>query len=279
MIVIDQGGPESVYCGVKVGGAHVRAPGLVPSSTSGTVAIDHEASRLRRLRRSISVGARLHELETTPRGSRRSHKPAMVTLTYREAGGWTPADISAFLQRVRVWLKRRGQVLRYVWVCELQKRGAPHYHVMLWLPRGLTLPKPDKQGWWTHGSTRIEWARKPVGYLCKYASKLESKESEFPPGMRLHGRGGLREFQAVASWFSLPSWARSLFGVSDRATRCLGGGLVSRRTGFIAGSPFRVWREAGSYWCQQLFTRIDGWLPDVKPGPFSWLPGCGPSHY
>ena len=80
----------------------------------------------------------------------------MLTLTYREVGAWHPRHISELLQRVRVWLRRRGERLRYVWVGELQQRGALHYHVLCWLPRGLTLPKPDKQGWWTHGSTRIE---------------------------------------------------------------------------------------------------------------------------
>jgi hypothetical protein len=200
----------------------------------------------------------------------------MVTLTYRDVSGWSPRHVSEFLQRVRVWLKRRGHTFRYVWVAELQQRGAVHYHVLVWLPRGLTLPKPDKQGWWTHGSTNICWARKPVGYLCKYASKLESKAGEdFPPGARLHGRGGLDELRAVSAWWSLPGWARELFGVADQVRRAVGGGLVSRRTGAFFPSPFRVWREAGSYWAERTVSYLGGFRD--RPGPFSWLPFCGPA--
>jgi Protein of unknown function (DUF3296). len=42
-------------------------------------------------------------------------------------------------------MERRGHKLPYVWVAELQKRGALHYHVLLWLPRGLTLPNPTSK--------------------------------------------------------------------------------------------------------------------------------------
>lgn len=247
--------------------------GLVTSQTSGTPAdlleIDPFLTRLRRMSRSVMTAARMHEFELR----HRRFKPAMLTLTYREVGAWNKRHISDLLQRIRQWLKRRGHTLRYVWVAELQQRGALHYHVVLWLPRGLTLPKPDKQGWWTHGSTRIEWARKPASYLAKYATKLDSKVGiGFPAGARLHGKGGLEEFgRSVAQWFSLPQWAREVCDLADRAMRKKGIGLVQRQSGVCLPSPWRVSRSpAGTQFAQRTFSYL-GAVRGVA-GPFSWIP-------
>lgn len=124
--------------------------GLVSLKTSDTpdlseVPIDQVQARITRLRRSVTVGARLIQDSVGWLG----FKPAMLTLTYRDIDGFKPLHISVLIKHIRQWLARRGHVLRYVWVAELQMRGALHYHVVTWLPRGLTLPKPDKQGWWT----------------------------------------------------------------------------------------------------------------------------------
>jgi hypothetical protein len=142
------------------------------------------------MRKAVRLAASLHE-EELQTGSLR-YQAAMVTLTYAPGPGqkWERLHITKFLKSVRMYLSRLGIRFRYVWVAELQKRGAVHYHVMLWLPRGVTLPKPDKRGWWPYGSTKIEWAHCPVGYLVKYASKGE-ENGQFPKGARLHGHGGL----------------------------------------------------------------------------------------
>lgn len=251
-------------------------PGLVSSHTSGTqdglIEIDPFLTRIRRLRRSVLTAARMHEYELLGTRSR----AAMLTLTYRDVHGWEPHHISDLLRRIRVWMKRRGHRLRYVWVAELQQRGALHYHVLLWLPRGLTLPKPDKQGWWTHGSTRIEWAKRAAGYLAKYASKLDSKVGVgFPPGARLHGRGGLEAFgRSVASWFNLPQWAREVCDLAGRAVRVKGVGLVDRQTGVCLPSPWRLSRTQAGTLCATRAWCYLGAIRDVA-GPFSWLPGEG----
>ena len=249
------------------------APGLVTSHTSGTpsdlLEIDPFLTRLRRMARSVLTASRMHEFEL-----RHQHfKPAMLTLTYREVGGWSKRHISELLRHIRNWMRRRGHRMRYVWVAELQQRGALHYHLLLWLPRGLTLPKPDKQGWWTHGSTRIEWARKPAGYLAKYASKLDSKVGiGFPAGARLHGKGGLEEFgRSVAQWFNLPQWAREVCDLAGRAVRRKGVGLVERGSGVCLPSPWRVSRsQSGTMVAQRVFSYLDA-LRGIA-GPFSWLP-------
>ena len=249
-------------------------PGLVTSHTSGTptdlIEIDPFLTRLRRMTRSVLTAARMHEFELR----HQRFKPAMLTLTYREVQGWHPHHISALLRHIRQWLKRRGYRMRYVWVAELQQRGALHYHVLLWLPRGLTLPKPDKQGWWTHGSTRIEWARKPAGYLAKYATKLDSKVGiGFPAGARLHGKGGLEEFgRSVAQWFNLPQWAREICDLASRAVRVKGVGLVDRQSGICLPTPWRLSRSpSGTTYVQRTFCYLNA-MREVA-GPFSWLPG------
>jgi hypothetical protein len=134
-----------------------QAPGLVTFKTSDTrfleeIEIDPVEGRRRNLKRGVLSGARLIEFALANRRARR----AMLTLTYRDIDAFEPRHISQLLKHIRHWLRRRGHRFHYVWVAELQGRGALHYHVLVWLPRGLSLPKPDKQGWWRHGSTRIE---------------------------------------------------------------------------------------------------------------------------
>ena len=202
----------------------------------------HDA-RLRRMRRSVLTSARIQAEETAAHGAR--PRAAMVTLTYRDDAAPGPRDVSGLLAHIRKWMQRRGHKgIRYVWVLELTKRGRPHYHIVLWLPRGLTLPKPDKQGWWPHGSTRIEWARRAVGYLAKYASKGldEGLVTALPKGARLSGCGGLDpEGRDQRRWWLAPSWVRE---VAPEWTAKLhpapGGGWVARVSGQWWASPWSL---------------------------------------
>lgn len=245
-----------------------QAPGLVIFKTSDTpdlepIEIDQVACRLKRMRRSVTVAARLFALAVGPR----QFKPAMLTLTYRDVDGFKPLHVSELLKRIRNWLARRGHTMRYVWVAELQMRGALHYHVLLWLPRGLTLPKPDKQGWWPHGSTRIEWARNAIGYLCKYVSKFDGM-AQLPKGARLHGAGGFdADAKSIRRWFNLPSWLQCLAGVQRRFVRIKGVGLVDGSTGVCMPSPWRVSIRGGRVFATQLFAYTEA-LRDVG-GPYS----------
>lgn len=154
------------------------APVLDPIRTSGK-RLEVIADRVSAMRKRVKwVGKYFQEHV--------SGRVALLTLTYEDTTAWDSRHVSDLLMHVRKWLKRHGHKLRYVWVAELQKRGAVHYHICIWMSRGLTLPKPDKQGWWPHGFTNIKWARGAVKYCLKYVSKLESKDVRFPRGMRLH---------------------------------------------------------------------------------------------
>lgn len=177
------------------------------------------ASRLRRMRTGVLTWARVANEWTATTGRR--WWSCMVTLTYGPSASWEPRHISHFLSCVAEWARRRGIRLPYTWVMELTQAGVPHYHVLLWVPRGYRLPKPDSRGWWSHGSTRIEAARNAVGYVAKYVSKGWGADAllTLPKGARISGRGGLPKSspqRREAVWWRLPSWLREYLPL-DRA--------------------------------------------------------------
>jgi len=182
------------------------------------------------MRRAVLNAGDLLEQGYLEGGFRR--KGVLITLTYRDREGWRNRHVSTCLQRMKEWAARKDVDLGYVWTAELQQRGAVHYHIVCWLPPGLMMPKPDKQGWWPHGMTRIERARRPVGYLVKYASKGDDVE-RFPRGLRLHGRGGLSVRQRrIVAWWLLPRYVRSVFNeVGAIVRRARGGGWLELSTG------------------------------------------------
>ena len=164
----------------------------------------------------------------------------MVTLTYREDVEWSPRQVSGYLKCVREWARRKDIFIHYVWVLELTKRGRPHYHVLFWLPKGVSMPKADKQGWWKHGMTRSEWAHSPVGYLCKYTSKGIDFDSwgKLPRGGRLYGHGGYTPAMRITrAWRVAPAWVRELIDEMD-GVRKVGCYWVNRLSGMGIRSPF-----------------------------------------
>jgi hypothetical protein len=238
----DDSGSQTRGFGVQYPPPDVLASGLVSSQTSGTSAgrlirVDREATRLKRLKFSVLTAARLHVQE------RARWKVAMLTLTYRPDVNWSPGQVSDVVRHIRQYLKRRRIEMRFVWVQEFTKKGRPHYHMLLWLPLGITLPKPDKRGWWPFGWTRIEWARDAVGYIAKYASKGDSLALP-AKGARMHGNGGLSgEALLEQRWWKLPTWLRSDVEPSDRVRRApprSGGGFLHPGSGEVYRSPWEV---------------------------------------
>jgi len=252
--------------GQAPGGA---AAGLVPYKTSGPdfLAVSFEPEivqerRVRRLRRQVWAAGHLHRF-ACPNGFREN--VWFVTLTYRGVDDWRPGHISRCFKAIRKWCKKRGISFRYVWVAELQKRGALHYHVAIWLPKRIQLPKFDKQGWWPHGMTQRVIAKNAVGYLMKYLSKI-SPFHKFPRGVRIHGFGGLtQQARAICSWLNLPSWCKQQYGVGDLQT--VAGRRVVRATGEILAPMYqRVFHPSG----MRLYP--NGQLPQRwADGPYSSL--------
>lgn len=226
------------------------ASGLVPSQTSvpggsDLIRIDPQATRLKRLKCSVLTAARLHVQQ------KQRWKVAMITLTYAPHNEWAPNQISNCLRSIRQYLARRGYEFRFVWVQEFTKKGRPHYHALLWLPLGVTLPKPDKRGWWPYGMTKIEWARNAVGYIAKYASKGDSLYQP-AKGARMHGNGGVTgEALLEQRWWKLPAWVREVATPSDGCRRRKGGGVLMPGTGEVLSSPWRVFFKGGNVYIRR----------------------------
>jgi hypothetical protein len=241
----------------SAGGAAVP-PGLVSFSTSDKrlslpgfdesprhlVALDPHRSRLKRMRSSVLTAANL--IRARLGGSGRRWKVAMLHLTYADEDEFSPDQISRLMKHIREWSRRRRlPALPYVWVLERgERRGRLHYHVLVWLPKGVTLPKPDKQGWWPWGSTRIEWARDAVGYLAKYLSKGSAEDGRafFPKGSRSHGKGGLDAVErSKCAWWRAPRWVKDAWpDWQDEPRPAKGGGWMSRALGDWRPSPWRL---------------------------------------
>lgn len=142
------------------------------------------------------------------------YRTALITLTYRDGGAYEEGHLSALVKHYREWFRRngKGETFHYVWVMELTQIGRPHYHMVVWLPRGVRPPLPDQQGWWPHGMTQAVYAYSPIGYITKYASKAETKSgAHLPHRARLWGYGGLRmDERALVSYALAPRWLKGL---------------------------------------------------------------------
>lgn len=243
--------PPAPACAAGVRGF---ASGLVPSQTSvpkpnpssvDRILVDAQATRLKRLKCSVLTAARLHVEQ------KKKWKVAMLTLTYRPDANWQPMQVTGVLKCIRKYLTGKAIEFRYVWVQEFTKRGRPHYHVLIWLPFGISLPKPDKRGWWPHGMTKIEWARNAVGYIAKYASKGDSLVQP-AKGAHMHGNGGVTgDALLELRWWKLPAWARETVEPADRCKRRRGGGLIIPETGEVLESPWLVLFLGGSVYLKR----------------------------
>lgn len=194
--------------------------------------------RCSRMRRSTIGAADAWSRECERRAAKL--RAGFATLTYALPDAWQSRHVSECLKRCRHWCERRGIDLVYEWVAEIQEGRAKrtgdhvvHYHLIIWLPVGVELPKFDQVGWWPHGFTKMEWARNPVGYCASYASKLGFCE-KFPRGLRLHGRGGmgLEVARQVRCWVA-PRYVRDRFGLESDPVRLRGGGWVDRCSGEV----------------------------------------------
>lgn len=227
---------------------------------------DPSRVRLSKLRRAVGFAARCH---LAPVPGDRIGTVFMVTLTYRAGVDWSPCHMADFVRPLRQWLWRKGLALRFVWVAELQKRGAVHYHVAVWLPADVFLPSPDKRGWWPHGSTRTERARGAVGYLMKYLSKgLGPDDMRLPKGARMYGVGGLEHsMRRARRWLGLPGFVRARADIFDDWRRAFGGGWRSPDGDVIPSEFERAWVGDG----YSLVRVADYGRPFDASGPFTWL--------
>jgi len=119
--------------------------------------------------------------------------PFMVTLTYPDEWPGEPGaayeNLRVFLQRLR----RRGVIGPCIWRLELQKRGAPHFHLVVWPVPGRDLPtvpllRARLASWWKRTiGTEHPWSftygvavtdGKNVSAAYRYLAKYVAKEDE-----------------------------------------------------------------------------------------------------
>lgn len=165
------------------------------------------------------------------------YRCALHTLTYRDGVEWEPRQITQYTKNLTAWAARRGIALVVVWVLELTRAGRPHYHAMIFLPRGHTPPKPDKQGWWKHGMSNVQWVRSPVAYLAKYASKGTDLHA-LPPGARIMGDRGVKGVvRVLRSYWLAPKWLRDMSEEGEHLVKSKGW-WCNRTTGISYRSPW-----------------------------------------
>lgn len=155
-----------------------QTPG--PPPRRGRITSFSDASR-RRLRRLLST-VRWREMGECH----------FVTLTFHRV----PAD---WHRRFSVWLHgRRRAGARYIWRLEPQRRGAPHWHVILWTPAAeldaarehwhelaaCGSRRHRDYGWHV---TRIESYRQAAAYVSKYVAKVDMVEHSILAGHRVWG--------------------------------------------------------------------------------------------
>ncbi|MEJ2790628.1 MULTISPECIES: adhesin [unclassified Pseudoxanthomonas] len=204
-----------------------------------------------------------------PRYHRASpYRVAMITLTYRQDGMWAADQLPTLLDHYRKWFKRNAKhcaipECHYVWVMEMTAIGRPHYHIVMWMPKGIKPPMPDKQGWWPHGSTQAIFAHSPVGYLAKYASKQESKSGRhMPKGARLWGYGGLKMVERGPVAYALaPRWVKKFAHHDSHPVK-----RVYERTERVLRRVIGVWED----W-QEKVIRKSGWFLTRGESRGYWL--------
>lgn len=263
LVSVPTSGPRP--CSSLSAAAAVAAGSEALRSELGAFALDAQARRLSQLRMNVGFAARAHAVS---RMGHRSDVPWMVTLTYRgDNRDWSGLHISEALAAVRKWCKRKGFAFRYVWVAELQKRGVIHYHVAIWLPRGVRMPKWDVRGWWPHGMSNRIVARHATAYLMKYLSK-GTDYGKLPRGARAYGVGGLDHSLCRARrWLRLPSFVQGNSSIHDNWRRAVGGGWVDP-DGAVHASEFATACIAG---VRCLVRVVEHARSILAAGPFSWL--------
>jgi len=204
-----------------------------------TLLIDTVENRIKRLRKSVLTSARLIQARLP---SAVVWVPVMVTLTYRPGVTWEAGHIRRFVDTIRQWGRRAGWKLPILWVMELHKSGVPHYHVLVWMPRRLRLPRSDSRGWWPHGATNTVRARNGGGYLAKYASKGGAREGfSMPKGARIFGVSGMHQHERrVVAWWHLPKRLRIGSEGSVYWRRLPGGAWENADTGQIEFAEYRA---------------------------------------
>lgn len=223
--------------------SHQKAPSGGKHSTPSELVKKIETSplkhkkRVQRLKRRLSTFVKEHSRMAKKHGL----YAVALTLTYRPGDEPSGKHVSSLLDKLRAKLKRMTKPLLYVWT--LERSAAYHYHLMIWLPRGMRLEQKQLMRWWPHGFSDAEACRSTFRW-AKYIGKSETKEG-VAKGLRLFGAGGLdTEGQDAVRFAGLPRWLQTLLPVLSRPRRIPKVGWVDMLTGELFACPY-VWTSRG----------------------------------
>ena len=179
----------------------------------------------------------------------RSIIPLFVTLTYPKdfpESRASKSHLQAFIKR----LKRRYPEFGYIWKIELQKRGAPHYHLFIWGVQREQAYAVMSKCWYEIVGSDDPWhevkgvdiqnvfSYKGVkSYAAKYVSKRDDREVLEGLG-RTWGYGGKIPISEKEEYIIAPQQAYVLLRYLRRRVRCKNKGMRA----FYVDNPAR-WRD------------------------------------
>ena len=160
--------------------------------------------------------------------SSRLSEGRFLTLTYHNEWPEDREDLKDQLNALLQSFRRRWPSMRYIWRVELQKRGAPHFHLMIWRAGGHEWEAMDEMREWLvetwqriSGCTseahaqygvdlqRLQSWRKATAYVSKYVAK----STEIDSAPRLGRRWGASQ--------SLPTSPHLRLHMNERAGHVL----------------------------------------------------------
>lgn len=130
--------------------------------------------KFRRARKSVLIA--LNSLKFYV--NRGTHVMKLITLTFSDIMQFKnfidKNGLNTYLTNLRIHIEKKLSGRKdffYLWVLEVQERAVPHYHLILVLPKGISIKFPDKSNWhW--GSSNIRTVspqkyRSMFSYLTK----------------------------------------------------------------------------------------------------------------
>ncbi len=164
--------------------------------------IDPVEAKNKRKRKKITAWAKMYsDLVNTGYSRKKPYDGIFVTLTYVNDEKLNDANIRSYIKLIRERLK--DKLISYAWVCENQKRGIPHYHIMFIVKKGVKIDKPDNKDW-KGGSSNIQKVIKGVWYLISYCKKVY--DSYLPKGWRCFSVFARDEIKQMIRIECLPDW-------------------------------------------------------------------------
>lgn len=173
-----------------------EAPGTPPTREEGDISSFSQSSRRRLIKKML-------KLERS-----RLSDGLFVTLTYHREWPTDRKELKRQLNTFLQSLRRRYPGLRYIWRVELQKRGAPHFHLLLWRSAADEWENQEDQHRWltstwqrVSGCTTRAHARHGVDVqrltswreALAYTSKYVAKTDDVDEAPRLGRRWGASE--------------------------------------------------------------------------------------